>query len=285
MSFASDNERFLKILSAYLNLYEKIVDEKAVKAVAKTGVGEERAFCYVLAESLGVDTVKERGFFENYFIPSVKKLDVCDYYSDPYYKYVSFSERSLGDMTLKYMTCAPYQGFVRDDFSYFPDGRVVPMIGFFDQQYRYPAVLQGGREWMTLLPNEINSQKRYVDEAFGKVLTYGLGLGYYVLMTAIKDNVDKVTVVDIDKNVIELFKNNILPQFPPEAAKKVSVVCADALSFGKTLKTGDHDYIYADIWHDAGDGVELYKKLKENEKYCPTAKYGYWIEQTMKYYM
>ena len=285
MNVSESNARYLKILSAYLNLYENIVTESAVRSVMEAGVDENTAFSMVLAESLGVDVIDEREFFEKYFKPSIKKLDVSDYYAEDYYKYIKFDKRAAGDFALDYMTCKAYQGFVRDDFMYLFDGRVIPQIGFFDKEYRYPAALQGGREWMTLLPNEINSQKKYVDDAFGKVLTYGLGLGYYVLKTALKSNVKSVAVVDIDQNVIHLFKENILPQFPDFARAKVKLICADAIKFGESLKGGDFDYIYADIWHDAGDGVELYKTLKQNEKFCPSAKYGYWIEETMKYYM
>ena len=218
-------------------------------------------------------------------MPSIKKLEVADYYADEYYETIKFTGAKSGAAELKYMECKPCQGFVRDDFEYLPDGRVLPKIGFFTEVYRYPAALADGREWMTLLPNEINSQKEFVGAAFGKVLTYGLGLGYYVFRSALKKSVSSVTVVDLDKNVIKIFEENILPQFPPEARAKVKIVNADALKFGKTLKSGDFDYVYADIWHDAGDGVPLYLKLKENEKYMPTAKYGYWIEKTMKHYL
>lgn len=285
MSFDKDNERFLKIMSAYLNLYENIVDGNAVKEVMKVGVDQTTAFCLVLAESLGVDTQKERTFFENYFLQSIKKLDVKDYYADRYFKLISIKESEKGDFALKTMSCKPYQGFVRDDFKFLPDGRIIPRIGFFTEPYDYPAVLQGGREWMTLLPNEINSQKKYVDAAFGKVLTYGMGLGYYVLQAALKDEVESVTAVDIDENVIKIFNDNILPQFPPHARKKVRVVSADAFKFAENLKEGDFDYIYADIWHDVADGAYMYGKLKQCEKFCPSAKYGYWIEDTIKYYL
>ena len=109
---------------------------------------------------------------------------------------------------------------------------------------------------MTLLPNEINSQIRYVDEAFGKALTYGLGLGYYALEVALKKEVESVTVVDIDEEVISLFSSKILPLFPREAAAKIRIIKADAFEFAEKLKDGSFDYIYADIWHDAADGVD-----------------------------
>ncbi len=284
--YERSNERFLKLLSYYLNAEDTLVKKQAVEEVSACGVSREYAFALILAESLGVDTDGvDREFFNEYFLPSVKELSVEDYYADEYFSLVKFDGEKAGDAELTYMAYAPFQGFVRDDFEYFINGKVLPLIGFFPTEYRYPAIKKNGREWMTLLPNEINSQIRYVNEAFGKVLTYGLGLGYYALKVALKKEVESVTVIDIDEEVVSLFKTEILPLFPKNIAEKIKVIKADAFKFAESLKDGSFDYIYADIWHDAADGVELYKKFKSLERFCPSARYGYWIEQTMKYYM
>lgn len=281
-----NNQRFLQILADYLNFFERSIEKADVLAVQEVGCDAKTAFCHLLAALFEVDAYeKDRGFFNDYFIPSVERLDVKDYVNDPYYKAVAFDGREEGGSKLCYQTCAPYQGFVRDDFLYEDDGRVIPRIGFFEEEYRYPAVLTDGREWMTLLPNEINSQKRYIEEARGKVLTYGLGLGYYVFHAAAKDEVESVTVVDVDENVISLFKKHILCKFPEGAQKKVRIIKADAFEYAKTLKNGDYDYIYADIWHDCADGKDMYLKFKGLEKFCTSARYGYWIEESIKYYL
>lgn len=281
-----NNDRFLRLTSYYLNDFDKIINEKDVLNVESTGVSTKEAYCQLLAAFFGLDTYgKDRKFFNDYFLPSVELLDVNDYYNDPYFKTVSFKGETLGDSKLDYLTYAPYQGFVRDDFLSFPDGRVLPRLGFFKTEYKYPAVLTGGVEWMTLLPNEINSQIKYIERAKGKVLTYGLGLGYYVFRVALKSEVDSVTVVDLNENVINLFKTHILPQFPESVQRKIRIVKADAFTFAESLKDGDFDYIYADIWHDCGDGKDLYLKFKSLENRCPSAEYGYWIEDSIKYYL
>ncbi len=284
--YEKNNERFLRLLSYYLNVEDTLVERKSVEEVAACGVSREYAFALVLAESLGVDADgKDKEFFNEYFVPSIKELSVEDYYANDYFSLVKFNGEVFGDAELTYLTYAPYRGFVRDDFEYFMSGKVLPLIGFFPTEYRYPAIKKNGREWMTLLPNEINSQIRYVDEAFGKVLTYGLGLGYYALEVALKKEVESVTVVDIDEEVISLFSSEILPLFPREIAAKIRIIKADAFEFAENLKDGSFDYIYADIWHDAADGVELYEKFKTLERFCPSARYGYWIEKTLKHYL
>lgn len=279
------NERFLKLLSFYLYSADKMIGLKDYNAVKGCGVDGDTAFALLLAEGLGVDTEKEKEFFREYFIPSVRKLEVSDYYEDEFYKTVLIDGCVSGDVSLTYLTQQAFQGFVRDDFSYYPNGKVVARIGFFEEDYLYPAVKKGGVEWMTLLPNEINSQKKYISAAFGNVLCYGLGLGYYAFHVAKKPNVSGVTVVDIDGAVIDVFNKNILPHFPKNVAEKIKIIKADAFSFAETLKDGEFDYIYADIWRDAGDGVELYLKFKESERFSPSSKYGYWIEDTIKYYL
>lgn len=280
------NDRFMRLMSYYLNDFDTIVKLEDVKEVANIGVDDATAFCYVLSAFLGIDArKKDRKFFNDYFLQSIKALDVNDYYSDEYYKTVTFNDESLGDVVLTYKTYAPCQGFVRDDYKFFDDGKVLPLIGFFKTEYRYPAILQNGVEWMTLLPNEINSQKKYIKKARGKVLTYGLGLGYYVFHAAIKPDVESVTVVDVNKNVIDVFCERILPGFPERAKKKIKIVRADAFKFAENLKDGDYDYIYADIWRDCGDGRDLYLKFKDSEKFCPSAEFGYWIEDSIKYYL
>ena len=281
-----DNQKFLEILSDYLNFDGKAITKEDVLAVTESGVSKELAFSFLLALKFGIDPYgAERDFFNRYFVPSIKQLDIENYYNDAYNKYVKFEPKTVGNWQLTTRIYAPFEGFVRDDFVYESDGRVIPLIGFFDKEYRYPAVLQDGREWMTLLPNEINSQKRYINEAFGKVATYGLGLGYYALHVALKDSVERVDVVDISDDVINLFEQNILPKFPDFVRKKIRIIKKDAFLFAKGLKDGDYDYIYADIWHDCQDGAELYPKFKALEGFCKTAKYGYWIEDSIKYYL
>lgn len=281
-----NNDRFLRLMSYYLNDFDKIITKKDVDDVTAAGVTEETAFCYLLCAHLGLDAYgKNRNFFNDYFLRSVKMLDVDDYYNDEYFKTVKFEGQTLGDSKLDYLTYAPYQGFVRDDFLYFNDGRVVPQLGFFKTEYKYPAIVTDGVEWMTLLPNEINSQKKYIEKAKGKVLTYGLGLGYYVFHVALKKEVASVTVVDLNQNVIDLFNKHILPSFPLEARQKIKIIQADAFKFAESLTGGDFDYVYADIWHDCGDGKDLYLKFKTLESFCPSAEYGYWIEDSIKYYL
>ena len=207
-----------------------------------------------------------------------------DYENNPYLKNIKIPTKKLGKWELCYKTYVPYQAFVFDDPKITRDGKIIPQIGFFEKEFSYPAVLESGTEWMLITPNEINTMRAPISGAHGKVLTYGLGLGYFAYMVSEKESVSSVTIVERDKNAISLFRDIILPQMPRK--DKINIICDDAFYFAETrLADSDFDFVFADIWHDPSDGVPAYKRLKETEKYLPSADFSYWIEKTLKCYI
>ncbi len=282
------NQRLFKILSVYLNLAPDFIDSAMINEI--TGgdtAGDEFAFANLAATACGLDVFDnptDKQFFRSHFLPCFKKLDATPYFDDPYYKNITFPKGNVGDWSFETRICKPYEAFVYDDPKIFPDGKILPQIGFFDVEYPFPAVLENGREWMTLMPNETNTTKPALDIAEGKVLTFGLGLGYFAYMAAIKPDVESVTVVERSRDVIELFNKFILPQFPNP--KKVEIVESDAFDFAENrMKDGAYDSVFVDIWHDPSDGCELYLKMKEYEYLLPNAKFAYWVEKTLKLYI
>lgn len=67
---------------------------------------------------------------------------------------------------------------------------------------------------MSLVMSEIESMEEPLRLARGKVITYGLGLGYYAFMAAQKETVDSVTIVEMNPSIIKIFNDVLLPQFP-----------------------------------------------------------------------
>ena len=160
---------------------------------------------------------------------------------------------------------------------------MIPQIGFFEETYPFPAVLENGREWMTLQPNEMVTTWPAIKEAKGRVLTYGLGLGYFAYHAAEKPEVESVTVVDLSADVIDLFQKHILPQFPHK--EKIRLVHSDAFAFADTQMAGNFDFVFGDIWHDAGDGRDLYLRMKAWETKYPDIRFSFWLEDTIKCYV
>lgn len=282
------NSILIDRLSVFLNLRPDFIKPEIInELVRECGVSREYAFSVVLAAALGLDTegkAEDRELFESYFPHMIRYLDEAVYQSDPYYKNIKIPQAESGLWELKTACFKPYEAFVCNDLNKLGDGRIIPQIGFFDCEFPYPVVLEGGREWMLITPNEIETMKPAVGNAFGKVLTLGLGLGYFAYMVSEKGNVTSVTVVERDERVINMFKKHILPQFPH--AEKIKIVCGDAFSYAETqMAEQKYDFVFTDLWHDPSDGVDMYLKMKSFEHLSPQSTFMYWIEKTLLCYL
>lgn len=280
------NRRIMSLVSAFLNLYADIVDIENAKDISEScGVSCEYAYAELLAASLGIDSGGcDRAFFKNYFVPMIHRLHVPGYMENDYRKLVTVPERKIGKWTLCNMELKPGEAFVCDDLIVTEDGRLIPQIGFFSEPFYYPAILENGREWMTLMPNETVTTDPAVGRAFGKVVTFGLGLGYFALEASQKENVESVTVVELSSDAISLFKDNILPQFPHK--EKIRIINEDAFEYAKKhLAAEGFDFVFADIWHDVGDGKDMYLRMREFEKLSPKTEFSYWLEDSIKCYL
>ncbi|MBQ8697327.1 MAG: hypothetical protein IJ519_06370 [Clostridia bacterium] len=283
-SIKANNERLLSLFSLHLNLFERAVDMADVRDIAEScHIPSEHAYAQLLAATWGLDsTGEDRDFFRGWLLPSISCLDKADFEADEYYRTVRLTGGRSGDWELGYESYAAGEAFVCGDLRGYPNGKVLPQIGFFAEEFTFPTVKQSGREWMSVIPNEIVTMKKGINEASGRVLTFGLGLGYYAFHVSRKDEVISVTVVERDESVISLFREHILPFFPDR--DKITLIRADAFDYA-ALHLPGYDYIYTDIWHDPSDGAELYLRMKEYEHLAPEARFGYWCEDTIKYYL
>ncbi len=285
-SIQDDNIRVFHNLSVFLNYEPRYITADIMRELTEDcAMSKEDAYALLLASAAGFDVGgNDRALFDRYFSHMVHHCSKEAFTSDPYLQTISFPTQACGDWTFATATYTPYEAFVYDDPMTVFDGRVIPQIGFFDLAFPYPAVLQNGREWMTVTPNEINTMKSPIEAARGHVLTFGLGLGYFAFMAGRKAEVTHVTVVERDPQVIRLFREHILPQFP--CRDKIELIEADALKFAKhEMAKGDYNMVFADVWHDPSDGVEPYLYLKSCEKHLPGADYHYWIEKTLQLYL
>ncbi|MGN1345741.1 MAG: hypothetical protein ACI4V1_03085 [Eubacteriales bacterium] len=288
--FREYNRILLEKMSVFLNCEPDFVQQSIVDELCtECGLTAEEAFAYILAAAVRLDTEhnpRDRELFERYFPDMLHLLDWEEFASDPYLQTVAFPEPecAAGTWRLTHASYRPYEAFACGDLRAFDDGRVVPQIGFFEREFRYPAVLENGREWMLVTPNEIRTMAEPIRQAHGKVLTFGLGLGYFAFHAARKAEVASVTIVERDPNVIQLFETYLRPQFP--CADKITVRHDDAFAFAEQkMSAGGYDFVFADIWHDPSDGVPAYRRLKQYEGLLPEAEFLYWIEPTLKFYL
>ena len=196
---------------------------------------------------------------------------------NPYYLAISPKKAKAGKISLLTSDYVPYEFFRLyhenrhgDNPFFYAD------IGFFDETVTFPVLEEAGRVWMSIVQSEIRSMAADIEKAHGRVVTYGLGLGYYAFMVARKETVESVTVVERNPDVIKLFSENILPQIP--FADKIKIIEADAFDFVRAQEDGAYDFAYADFWEGAEDGCFLYLDfLKEAARFSKT-EFAYWIE-------
>ncbi len=196
---------------------------------------------------------------------------------NPYYKAVRPVKGTAGAISLLTSDYVPYEMFQmyheeRPQVSPFATAD----IGFFEKPVTFPVLEEDGRVWMSVVHSEIASMAAGIAAAHGRVVTFGLGLGYYAFMAAAKDDVSHVTVIERNPDVIALFETYILPQFP--FAEKIEIIEADAFQFLEETEDGAYDFGYADFWEGTEDGTLLYLKFLQKAKRFAKTKFAYWIE-------
>ncbi len=280
------NSKIMELMSLYLNMLPDALSPDIIKELSKScNIPTSLAYAQAFAAVCELDVDRhDKGIFHNYIVHMFRELDASEFENDPYYRNIRIPNGKTGFWELKTKIIKPCEAFVCGDIRVFADGRMVPQIGFFMKEFSYPAILEHGREWMTLMPNETVTVLPVARKAHGKVLTYGCGLGYFAYLASNNADVDSVTVVELSESAAELFRTHILPQFPNK--EKVNVVLCDAFEYAeKYFAKEKYDFVFADIWHDVTDGKDMMLKLKEYEKKSPDTEYFYWIEDTINCYL
>lgn len=280
-----DNERILTLMSEYLCFTPTAITQADVAALAADcDIPLNDAYMALLAAHCGLDTSKpeDARLYRAYFPQMIRQHDPDTYLRDSYMQAVKPSEGAAGSIDLVYETVQPMELFVADDFRVDAQGLVFPQLGWFSGTFSFPAVREDGRVWMTVTPNEINTIQPAIRQSHGKVLTFGLGLGYYAFHALLREDVTSVTVVEKNPQVIDVFKRLLLPYFPRQ--QDLHIIEADAFEYAeKIMPREGFDTVFTDLWHDVADGLPMYRRMKALETPGPT--YLYWIEKTLRCYI
>lgn len=261
------------------NTYIDVVDEKEMKR----SKDQDNTYLNTFLNFFGINRrLKEnREIIEKSIKPAIKKIDSSIIKEDPYYKMIQIDSIEDGEYFLGNIKYYPYQSFAYDDVEVREDDyyREINKIGYFDHELPFITISKDNVIWMSITPNETWTILPSIERSFGKVITFGLGLGYYPLMCALKENVESVTIVEFDENIINLFKKHLLPLFPNK--EKITVVHADAFKYCKENNVNElFDFAYMDIWHGAEDGLPFYIKFKKFEENTHCI-FEYWLEDSI----
>ncbi len=280
----ANNNKVAWMMADYINNTPRQITPPLIDELKKDyQLDEDFLYRILLFNFMGLDIEANKSdsfIAEKYLQEGITRLSATEYISNPYYTHIAILEETTRHWQLTYDEYKPYEAFIYRDISLLDDYTEIPHLGYFEKSFRFPLVKQDGREWMAIKPNEIETMKAPLNEIKGKVITFGLGLGYFTFMASQKENVSDITVIELDKEVINLFNQYILPQF--NHPEKVHIIQADAFDFMQHQLPKLHlDYAFVDLWHDAADGLNMYLKAKKLEYLSPETHFLYWIEETL----
>lgn len=275
------NFKVTRLYAAYLECFPNLITKEMVDEITRDGdITKLDALTALISEAFGLDDAlggDDRRLIREYIRPSVRLLDPRRYTENKYYKNIKIENVKDAGWELKLESYEPYRAVICGDIEINRDFSEIAPLGFFTETFHFPAVLEDGNEWMTLTPVDLDTCDEAIDRARGKVITFGLGLGYFAYMASEKECVTSVTVVEKSEDVIRLFKKHILPQFShPE---KINIVCADAFEYAEGVMPNENfEFAFVDTWRDASDGAPMYKRMRALEHLSKNTEFSYWIE-------
>lgn len=108
------------------------------------------------------------------------------------------------------------------------------------------ALVRGGSTWMSMTPMELESQEIGVRHARGHTVVFGMGMGWAAAASALAPATHRVTVVELDEDVLAMHRTlDIFAQLPEEARAKLYVEQGDAYRWAPSEPV---DLLMPDIW-------------------------------------
>lgn len=215
-------------MSEYINETPCAITERLMKEADPSGeLPEEILYAAFMAGFCGIS--EDDTTINEYFHDAVHCLETRKYRDNSYLKNIKFPDTATRHWKFTHYSYRPYEAFICNDIDIDKNLREVPQIGFFRERFAYPAVEQDGREWMAVKPSEIETMRAPIEEATGRVVTFGLGLGYFAYMVSEKPDVTSLDIVERSEEAIALFERHILPQFPNK--EKIRIIRSDAFGF------------------------------------------------------
>lgn len=208
-------------------------------------------------------TVLDKSYYEDFYVQTIRDVDntVCGI--------TELTSSKVDKGHVDYCKCPNVTGAIP----------AAPNLYYAPKEFSLLQLWIREDLWMTLSPNEVYTMKEHVDKAVGKVLTCGLGIGYYAIMAAARGDVQSVTVVEHEECVIRMFVDNIAPRFPKHITDKIHIVHGNAYDYLYKVVDGDFNYCFVDLWQGVQD-TDLYFKAIHATAHFKKTKYGFWIEDS-----
>ena len=146
-----------------------------------------------------------------------------------------------------------------------------------DSNFEAIYLYQDDADWMVDAPSEAATNNIPALHAHGKIVTFGLGIGYFIYMAMQNPNVTEITVVERSEEVIAMFQRFLYPQFPQTIP--LHIIQGDAFDYFNEEFLSKFDYSYTDIWFSSNDGLQIIEKLLQQYN-PPFQDTDFWIEDS-----
>jgi hypothetical protein len=205
-------------------------------------------------------------------------LSTADYLNNEYHKHLDLSRIKEKDFRLEKVIVEPDRLFLTKAIEKDPQRMLNDQLCLraLDKPYEATYLYQNDKLWMLDSPSEAFTNDPAAKKAKGKVLTFGLGIGYFSYMALLNPQVKQLTVIEKAPEVISLFNKYLLPQFP---RKEIKIIEGDAFAYFKEDYLSEFDYIYVDIWQNNQDGLPLIEKLLQ-QAHPKDENLDFWIEDS-----
>lgn len=154
------------------------------------------------------------------------------------------------------------------------EGRRAPEAGTFTILYHH------GHCIMSDTRAEMIDHRYFVHRAKGRVLINGLGLGVVVHNLLLRDEVEHITIIEVDEDVISL----VAEHYHKMGNSRVTIIHADALTYvpSKGIK---FDAVWHDIWPNiTSDNIPTMSTLhrRYGRRLTPDGFQDSWCRQQVK---
>ena len=222
------------------------------------------------------DNPDNQNIIDNYIYPNFLEADTNLFRKNKYYQTIKIKDVNANGFSLINDSYDPYEIFALDDINVDDNYVENSKLAFFKKQFSFIALNHKDVTWMSITPNEIITMEKHINKAHGNIVVFGLGLGYFPFMCALKEEVKSITIIENDRQIIDIFQKYLFPQFINQ--EKIRIVNSDA--FDVIKKELHYDFAFVDLWHNAEDGIKPFLQFKSIEKDNPNTTFAYWLDNS-----
>lgn len=166
------------------------------------------------------------------------------------------------------------------DYSVFDEyGDFYTPLVVLDKTIQLPMIAEDNIGWMTPVLFEEKTMRHCVEKTHGNVLVVGLGIGFFPFNALLRPEVEKITIIEYNADIIKLFKEFILPQFPRKEA--IEIIHGNAYEYLNNDYISQFDYTFVDIWRNNEDGVLILSNCLKNLDLSQEIPIDFWIEDAI----